>query len=127
MYNVFICMHVLTCPAVGNLTTFCNRVASPSVVAIILFTTLVATFLSAVVGGDVSGRERICPSVNFDGEKVCISCMQPEVVCFLRFFGATTSVQSGFSHFTSKSPSMFITIFVASGNDVSVTSWTTLQ
>ena len=34
---------------------------------------------------------------------------------------------SGFSHFTSKSLSMFITIFVVSGNDVSVTSWTTLQ
>ena len=66
-------MRVLTCPAVGNLTTFCNRVASPSVVAIILFTTLVAAFLSTVVGSDVSGRERICLRVNFDVEKVCIS------------------------------------------------------
>ena len=78
-------MHVLTCPAVGNLTTFCNRVASPFVVAIILFTTLVAAFLSAVVGGDVSGRERICPSVKFDGEKVCISCCNQRLYVFLDF------------------------------------------
>ena len=45
-----------TCLVVGNLTMFCYRVASsPSVDEIILFTTLVLTFLSAVVGGEVSG------------------------------------------------------------------------
>ena len=53
--------------------------------------------------------------------------MEHRIACAVPNIRIVSSVQSGFSYFTSKSPSTFITVFFASGNDVSVISWTTLQ
>ena len=47
-------------------------------------TTLVAAFLSAVVGGEESGHDVIWPTVNLDGENVGRMCLQPRVyMCLL--------------------------------------------
>ena len=123
------CTLILTWPAVGNFTM--SPVVRDPVPSgdepISLFTTLVAAFLSAVVGGDVSGRARICPTVSFEGENVCISCVHPNSMCFRRFFSATTSVHPILSYVTSRSPSTFITTSVASGNDVVFISCVSLQ
>ena len=44
-----------------------------------LFTMLAAAFCSTDVGGDWSGRERICCAVSFDGEKDGTCVWQPEL------------------------------------------------
>ena len=78
----------------------------------ILFTTVVATFFSAVVGGEVSGLARIWLTVILEGENVGTLQMHPEATCFFKFFRATTSMQLGFSH---RSPRTFTTTSLASG------------
>lgn len=67
------------------------------------------------------GRESICATVSFDGEKVGVLSQQPEAKCLLRFLSATTCMQSSLSHLTSRSPSRFITTVVASGKE----AWST--
>ena len=61
-------------------------------------TTLVVAFCSAFVGGDVSGRDVIWPTVNFDGENVGRACLQPESTCAFKFLRATTWVHVDTSH-----------------------------
>ena len=46
-----------------------------------LFTMLAAAFCSTKVGGDWSGRERICFIVSLDGEKDVVCASQPDFTC----------------------------------------------
>ena len=78
-------------------------------------TTLVVAFCSAFVGGDVSGRDVIWPTVNFDGENVGRACLQPESTCAFKFLRATTWVHVDTSHARRRSPRTFITTADALG------------
>ena len=78
-------------------------------------TTLVAALFSAVVGGEVSGRDVIWPTISLDGENADRDTLHPESMCVFRFLRATTSEQDGTSHVRSSAPKIFIGTFDAAG------------
>ena len=49
----------------------------------------VATLVSALVGGEVSGRDVICATVILEGLNVGKANLQPESMCAFKFFRAT--------------------------------------
>ena len=73
------------------------------------------------------GRLMIWLPVNFGGEKVlCVSCLQPHVMCFFKFLRAITSEHDISSQVRSSSPSIFTTISLAGGYDELEISCTSL-
>ena len=82
---------------------------------------------SADVGGEVRGRLMIWLPANFGGEKVlCVSCLQPHVMCFFKFLRGITSEHDISSQVRSSSPSIFTTISLAGGYDELEISCTSL-
>ena len=56
-------------------------------------------------------------SVNFDGEVLCVSCLQPDVTCFFKFLRATMYEHDVSSQVRSSSPNIFTTISLTGGYD----------
>ena len=117
----------LTWPAVGNLTIGWKPEGPGRDVEehINRLTTLVAAFFSAVVGGEVNGRDVIWPTVSLDGENAGKRDLQPDSTCSFRFLRATTSEQD--AQVRSSAPNTFMTTFDAAGYEDSVILWNCLQ
>ena len=75
-----------------------------------LFTMLAAAFCSTTVGGDWSGRERICFIVSLDGENNAVCASQPDFTCSAKCLRFMTAVQEGLSQRIKRAPKTFRTI-----------------
>ena len=81
---------------------------------------MAAAFCSADVGGDCSGRDKICPTVSLDGENVDEVLLQPDSTCCLRWSRVTTIEHGLLSHSMSSAEITLSTTSDAGVNDVDV-------
>ena len=100
---------ILTCPPVGSLTTLLSPDGPGSHSGgeddRSRLITFVAMFASALMGGEVRGRDVICASVIFEGLKVGRTNLQPEFICAFKFFMATNCEHEDLSQEIRRSPS----------------------
>lgn len=79
---------------------------------------LAAAFCSTTVGGDWSGRERICFIVRLDGKNDAVCVSQPEFMCSAMCLRFMTAVQEDLSQHIKRAPKTFRTTSEAGTNSV---------